>query len=255
MDSERDTSERETPLDAGIQWIVFDAVGTLIVPDPPVGRTYWQIGRRFGSRLSEDDVTRRFHAAFSDFERRELVQADVTNRHHLQTGERHERHRWQTIVQQVFDDIEDSAGCFDALFAHFGRPAAWHCFPDVSPVLKDLRRKGYKLGIASNFDRRLHGVLNGLSIGGLFELRAVSSEVGYRKPSRHFFAAVEQLAGVPAHRILMVGDDVENDITAARHAGMSAVPIDRTAPDSSADILTHLHPLVERRSMPCPPSG
>jgi HAD superfamily hydrolase (TIGR01458 family) len=40
------------------------------------------------------------------------------------------------------------------------------------------------------------------------------------KPSRHFFDAAVRRIGAPASRILMVGDDVDNDIRGAAAAGL-----------------------------------
>ena len=40
----------------------------------------------------------------------------------------------------------------------------------------------------------------------------ISSEVGYRKPHPHFFHAVCERLGLPAHQVLCVGDDIENGV-------------------------------------------
>src|SRR5690606_20106058 len=48
-----------------IRAVAFDAVGTLIHPDPPVAAIYEEISRRHGSRLTRDDVARRFRDAFA----------------------------------------------------------------------------------------------------------------------------------------------------------------------------------------------
>ncbi|RMG35310.1 MAG: hypothetical protein D6725_12815, partial [Planctomycetota bacterium] len=45
------------------EWIVFDAVGTLIEPSAPIHRTYAEIARRFGVRVDPADVRRRFQSA------------------------------------------------------------------------------------------------------------------------------------------------------------------------------------------------
>ena len=46
------------------RWIALDAVGTLIYAEPSVAAAYVQIGQRFGSRLSAEDVRQRFAEAF-----------------------------------------------------------------------------------------------------------------------------------------------------------------------------------------------
>jgi putative hydrolase of the HAD superfamily len=51
----------------------------------------------------------------------------------------------------------------------------------------------------------------------------VSAEVGWRKPSREFFAAVITAFDYPPEQLLLVGDDFENDYVGATEAGLRAV--------------------------------
>src|SRR5207253_3715625 len=48
----------------GVRAVVFDAVGTLITPDPPAPAVYAEVGRKFGSRLGVEVIAARFRAAF-----------------------------------------------------------------------------------------------------------------------------------------------------------------------------------------------
>ncbi|MFQ5735204.1 MAG: HAD-IA family hydrolase [Planctomycetaceae bacterium] len=228
-----------------IEWVVFDAVGTLLFPDPPVARAYWESGRMHGSALDETEVGRRFRQACFNFDRDELDAADPDSATHLQTSETHEQRRWRSVVRGVFDDLPDIDACFRDLHEHFARPSAWSAFGDVEPTLRALRLAGLRLGIASNFDGRLHGVLDGDRCFAALELRAISSEVGYRKPSRRFFHAVAEMAGCPAERILFVGDDPANDVDGARAAGMPALQIDRNSSESAADVVADLTDLLD----------
>ena len=220
-------------------WIIFDAVGTLIEPDPPVATAYARIGRRYGSGLDEAVVKERFHSAFAAVEDRDFA-GD------LSTSEEREHERWRKIVSLVFDDLEDTEACYRDLFEHFAQPSAWRCYDDVLPTLQDLKQAGFRLGIASNFDERLRSVLNGLPIGGLLELYVVSSTIGFRKPSPKFFEAIAGRAGVACERIVFVGDDRRNDIEPAIASGMTALQIDRQASESSRDCLTDLREIPPR---------
>jgi len=38
--------------------IAFDAAGTLLYPDPPMGEVYAQVGAEFGSRLTAEEAIR-----------------------------------------------------------------------------------------------------------------------------------------------------------------------------------------------------
>lgn len=210
--------------------ILFDAVGTILRPDPPVACAYATVGRRFGSALGESEVQRRFAAAFSRQERLDSQQF-AGRTEHLR-----ERQRWEQIVREVLDDIQDKPAAFAALWDHFAAPAHWKLFDDVPGAWRQLAESGTTLGVASNFDERLHAICraqpcladslyaNGSLPGQVF----VSSEVGYRKPSREFFRHIESRLRLKPEQLMLVGDDLENDYRAARAAGWHAVLLDRS---------------------------
>src|SRR5262245_32838624 len=104
----------------GVRAVFFDAVGTLIHPDPPAAVAYAEVGRGFGSQLTLDEVRHRFIAAFRAEEQRDLAEG-------LRTSEEREVQRWQHIVAWVLDDVRDREGCFRDLYAHFGGPQSWRC--------------------------------------------------------------------------------------------------------------------------------
>ena len=168
------------------RWVVFDAVGTLITPDPPVAEAYFQAGRAQGSRQTRDAVAARFREAFGG-PLRATPPAGVHS-----TDEATERAFWRAVVAAVFDDLTGAAAerCFDALFDHFARPTAWRVYADVAPTLAALAALGLPVAVASNFDARLHGVFAGhRELEGIGR-RFVSSELGWRKPDGRFFTAV-----------------------------------------------------------------
>ncbi len=219
-------------------WIVFDAVGTLIHPRPPVAQVYHQAGRRFGSSLTLDEVDRRFRAAFR------CVFGTETDDAAYRADEASERLRWKRIVNAVLSDVLDAESCFAELHDHFGRPDAWELFPDVVETLAGLLGAGRRLAIASNFDHRLHSVCAGLPPLERIATRLVSAELGYRKPGRAFYRAVgDRLNGEPGE-LLMVGDDRENDVDAAIAAGWSALWLNRSAERSEPGTIRSLKELL-----------
>lgn len=199
--------------------VVFDAVGTLIHPEPPAAVAYHEIGRRYGSRLGADLVADRFRAAFA---RQEAFDRDRG----LKTSEARECERWRNIVTEVLDDVNDPETCFQELFEHFGRPGSWRCDAGAGATLASLAERGYTLCMASNYDQRLRSVVAGLPPVRLVRQLIISSEVGWRKPAGEFFQALCRCAGRPAKDILFVGDDPANDYDGARSAGMHAVLFD-----------------------------
>jgi putative hydrolase of the HAD superfamily len=203
----------------GVRAVFFDAVGTLIHPDPAAALVYARVGRRFGSRLAAADISRRFAAAFDEEERADRQGG-------LRTSEDRERRRWRHIVSRVLDDVTDLGACFAELYHHFSQPGAWRLDAEAAEVFGKLARRGHVLGLASNYDERLRSVVAGLpALGGLSHL-VISSEVGWRKPAAEFFAALVNSVNFPAEQIAYVGDDLANDYEGARAVGLRAVLFD-----------------------------
>ena len=201
--------------------VLFDAVGTLIAPHPPVAEVYQAAGRRFGSRLEIDQVRSRFRDAF---DRQEQIDAADER-----TSEQRERHRWQVIVAEVFCDVDDTCTLFESLWEYFAQAAHWKWFDDVPRIVHRLRGNGLQWGVASNFDARLESILKGLPPLSSCEHLFVSSRLGCRKPALAFFRAIEHSLGLRPEQMLLVGDDMENDYHGARAAGWQAVLLDRDA--------------------------
>jgi putative hydrolase of the HAD superfamily len=195
--------------------IAFDAVGTLISPDPPVAEVYARVGRKHGSALSEEEVRERFREAFR------IEHLGIAT-----TSEFDEHHRWRRIVQRVFGLAEIEL-CFQELFDHFGRPESWRCFPEVAGTLGELSGRGYDLVLASNFDFRLHAICDGHPELACFSSRVISSEVGWFKPRAEFYRGMLETSGFQKHEVLMVGDDWQNDTVGAMEFGIKAIHVDR----------------------------
>jgi putative hydrolase of the HAD superfamily len=237
-----DTAMSERPLWNGIEGIVFDAVGTLIKPNPSVADAYTAAARRQGVDLGREEVRARFQVHFQSDE----VHAEQGV---LSTDEATERRRWRRIVAGVLPELPDPDRAFDELWEHFGDPASWWCFPDVVPAMRALHEMGVSLCVGSNFDGRLRGVVQGLpELAPWVDSLVISSEVGYRKPHPSFFRAACDHLGLPPERVLCVGDDVENDVRGAIRAGLAGLLLDRDA-ERPADLphVANLTALVQSR--------
>ena len=203
-----------------IRAIYFDAVGTLIHPEPAVGVVYAEAGRRFGSRYTSEIIAQRFGEAFQAQEALDRANGWITS-------EQRERRRWRDIVGTVLDNAADPASCFDFLYSHFARPESWRCEPGADVLFKELAGRDYILGLASNLDERLYALVHGLAPLQLLSKNiVVSCAVGFRKPAREFFQAMCRQTGLLPAKILHVGDDPGNDYAGAEAAGMRALLFD-----------------------------
>jgi putative hydrolase of the HAD superfamily len=228
-------------LPAGVKAVVFDAVGTLLHADPPVADVYHLAGWQHGSQLTRDEVGRRMRAAFAASETGEGLIRQATS-------EPLEHERWRRIVTTVFEDVPDAGeSLFRMLWRHFAQPEHWRLFDDAAAVLDELATRGLRLAIASNFDRRLHAICRAWPPLRRCERCFVSSEVGFPKPDRRLFTAIERELGLPPEELLLVGDDWTNDIEGARAAGWRAVWLQRkTGPrQEGIQSLTQLLAILE----------
>ena len=205
----------------GIRGIVFDAVGTLIKPVPSVAEAYTAAAGRQGISIRPAEVRERFQHHFQN-------EGEHAGNGRLSTDEGTERRRWRGIVGGVLAEVPDPDRAFEELWEHFSHPGSWRCYPDVEPALGGLADAGISVCVGSNFDSRLRGVVQGIAeLGPCIDSLVISSEVGYRKPHALFFEAVCSHLGLPAHQVLCVGDDIENDVRGAIRAGLSGILIDR----------------------------
>ena len=209
----------ESLIPAETRAVFFDAVGTLIAPEPPAEQVYQAVGRRHGCLMSLEAIILRFREAFR-FEEEDDAE------HEWAVSEERERRRWRNIVGWVFHGRHGVDEIFDELWEHFARPEAWSVADHAGQVLSNLADRGYILGIATNFDRRLHSVVDGLPALAPIRQRVISSEVGKRKPAKEFFTAVVRAADCAAREVLYVGDRRDVDYEAANAAGLRGVLLD-----------------------------
>jgi putative hydrolase of the HAD superfamily len=223
-----------------VRAVLFDAVGTLLTPQPSVAEAYLAAGRRFGSRLEIGEVRARFREAFRRQERLDAADSNGA------TSQDRERRRWQAIVAEVFDDVEQPEQLFEALWRHFARAEHWRLFDDVPRACQRLEEAGLLVGIASNFDARLESIVADMPrLTPCRERVFVSSRLGCRKPCVEFFRAIERSMGLRAEQLLLVGDDLDNDYCGARAADWQAVLLvrDGAAPAEIEHWITSLEEL------------
>lgn len=215
------TAQTLPPLDM-IRIVLFDVVGTLLHPAPPVGDAYFLAGRDAGSRLTLDQVVERF--------RREFALQFGGDRAASQTSDELERQRWRNVIETVFDDVPDiDAHLFPRLWRHFGDSGNWRLFADVPDAWQTLADAGYELGLASNFDSRLAEVCRGFPLVAGCDRVFASSTLGWAKPASGFYRAIERELDCSPDEILLVGDDFDNDYRGAKGVGWHAVWLCREA--------------------------
>lgn len=206
-----------------IRFAYFDAGGTLLTPYPSVGEVYAAAGRAHGLTATAPELQRAFRAAWK--KANSLGGQDETS----------SRVWWRAIVDDVFDAVAyhgDRRACFDAFFEAFVKKEAWHLHDDVRPALEALTRANIRCGVLSNWDYRLHALLDAFELSGYFEQVLISAEVGLAKPDPRIFDLAIARSGARASEILYAGDDLDLDVAPAAGCGLHAYLIDRTGAHS-----------------------
>lgn len=222
-------------------FVYFDAVGTLLYPQPPADEVYWQFGQAHGSNLSHQQIAQRFRENYA-----QAFGAAGNFRSDLRSCEAAERERWQRLVANVFHELPDSAALFDALWNYFGQSSSWRLYPDVWPTLRRLEQNEIGLGIASNFDSRLERIVEELPELKSIRVVVTSARAGWRKPASQFFQQAAAACQREPTELWMVGDDFELDYRAARAAGWRARWLDR----QGAEPGNELRPIRSLRELP-----
>ncbi len=124
--------------------------------------------------------------------------------------------------------------------------------PATAATLRELRRRGLRLGLCSNAPYRplsLHGQLAHLGLTGLLDSVTLSSEVGRRKPAPEIFSTALAALGVEPSRSAMVGDRRREDVAGGRAAGLATIRLrghrDDSGPDDADAVIDTLPELVE----------
>ena len=104
-----------------------------------------------------------------------------------------------------------------------------HTFPETLPLLKTLRKTGYKMAAATNGSLIPQiGRITASGIAGFFSYGIFISEViGHKKPEYKFFEFVLNKIGVTdKSKVLMIGDSLSGDILGAAKFGIDSCFVD-----------------------------
>ena len=206
--------------------IFFDAGGTLIMPHPSVGHVYAEVAGDLGVPLDPEATQRAFDQAFSDVRVRILAERPHLFGFDPETA----RAVWREILAETLDHLGARGDSFDEIFSRvfeeFSHARRYALLEGTREALVELRRRGHRLGLISNWDHRLRPVLSGLGLDRWLDPIVISCEVGAEKPDPEIFRAALGAARVEPERALMVGDSPAPDVSGARAAGLWAVLLD-----------------------------
>lgn len=120
-----------------------------------------------------------------------------------------------------------------AVFLEHRRSNLWsRADANAASALSTLSGRGYRLGVVSNADGRVRGLLERAGLSAFFEVVVDSADAGVEKPDPRIFLAATERLGLPPQACAYVGDIYEIDFVGALGAGLEALLIGHgRAPD------------------------
>jgi putative hydrolase of the HAD superfamily len=128
----------------------------------------------------------------------------------------------------------------DQIYTRFLRhyEASWAAYPDARPALEVARSNGWRIGVLTNGSTtQQNAKLSAIGLADLVDAVCTSESLGVSKPDPRAYLQTCTALGVEPADTMMIGDNLELDVLAARQAGMTAHHLDRTAGITLLDLI------------------
>lgn len=206
-----------------LQYVLFDAGGTLLGTNTDCEHWYEQffvdVCAAEGHPVTLEHVRASLQAAVDAY----------THDRRCSTPEQ-VRTFWEHVYSAVFRDL--IPGCDPSVMANhyidrFEQGEFVQLFADTLPALEQLREKGIRAGILSNYGTYLELFLERTGISEFFDVVIISANEGCEKPHPEIFERAKQAVGLPPETVAFVGDNLREDYEASARHGFFPVLIDR----------------------------
>jgi putative hydrolase of the HAD superfamily len=207
--------------------VLLDSLGTLVELEAPVPRLRARLAE-LGFEVDEERVDRAFGAEVAYY-----IEHHVEGRDQSTLAELRNRCAAVLLDELAIPELplpDARAALLDSL--------SFRAFPDAAPALRELRERGLRLVVASNWDCSLREVLESAGLLELVDDAVSSAEAGAAKPDPAVFRAALTAAGCEPEEAVHVGDSEENDVAGARAAGVRAVLLDRDGTKEASEVAT-----------------
>ncbi len=224
--------------------VYFDVGETLVRPRKPFGDLLREIAHEMGVDVPE--------AAFAGLARHidgrviERSRRGVPFTFPPETSQRFWFETYEGHLRQFLDPLD-----VDRLVRVFldvlSSPQGYELYPDTRVTLDHLRRRGYRLGIISNWEVWLPTLLTAVGIADAFDQVVMSGICGYEKPDQRIFTHALTESGYRPEEVVYVGDRPGHDVEPALDVGITPILLDRDArypADPRFTTISSLHDLV-----------
>ena len=187
----------------------FDCYGTLINWEDGILRCLHRILAVHGKDTSDATILQ----LYGEFEAR---------------AEQGEYRRYREVLQSVVEQFGEQLGFAPTNQETHSLPESlplWKPWPDTVSALCELQNH-FRLAIVSNVDDDLFAATQP-QLGVEFAQVITAQQAGAYKPSLKIFELALSRIGVPAHRVLHVGQSLYHDVLPAQSLGLATVWVNR----------------------------
>ncbi len=221
----------------GIEAVLFDLGGTLFehleatTSADNLRTAYLALPESVHTAVSSDDFVAGYRRLRGEVEREYVQRRFYLHRDMVAAA------FIRAVSEQVPGPMDFGAlrQCALAFCAHQRRSVVARLRPrgDFAMTLSELARRNIPCGIVSNIDEDyLAPLVAKHKLDRHFQFCLSSEAVGCCKPHRDFFDLALARLGVPASRVLFVGDSLAHDVIGANAVGMASCWLQPAAPDS-----------------------
>ncbi|MET9313732.1 HAD family hydrolase [Kribbella sp. NPDC003505] len=153
-------------------------------------------------------------------------------------GQRRARlHEFLPLIGHPVPSAEDAQDEFFERYLRLYR-ASWTAYPDARRALEVARGNGWRIGVLTNGSTtQQNAKLAATGLAELVDVVCTSESLGVSKPDPLAYQRVCEALGCEPSDVLMIGDNLDLDVLAARAAGLAARHLDRAAGTVLTDLL------------------
>ncbi|MDR3136879.1 MAG: HAD family hydrolase [Coriobacteriales bacterium] len=218
-----------------IDTVFFDAGNTLLRPAADEAQTFARLAAAMGAQVNLETVSSHIPTMYLLYDRLH------SNDESFWQNDRRLRAIWLEMYNHLGELTDVPAKLrmqiAERAYEHYFSAQAWQPFDDTLPALQALQKRGVRMGIISNWESTLKGIISGLGLSSYFDCIISSAEVGLHKPMPEVFELALTSLDARPEQSLHIGDTISADIHGARAVGITPVLIDRENQHAQADSL------------------
>jgi putative hydrolase of the HAD superfamily len=199
--------------------LLLDAMGTLLTFEPPAPHLRAALRARTGADVGARAAARAIRAEIVHYRAHLHLGDDAAGLAALRRASAEAMRPALPEPAASMPGEELTEALLDAL--------RFHAYPEVPATLRELRRRGIRLVVVSNWDVSLHERLAETGLAPLLDGAVASAEAGSAKPDGAIFGAGLKIADAAPGEAWHAGDSPDADVEGALAAGLTPVLVAR----------------------------